>query len=148
MLLLRSLMHFWCFKFHTSGIKDAIVHSSSLHPFMLLLFGLWVFLKILSSPFHKINAFRSNYCAVVLWCFLYLHIVIMDHFNCSWNSYFSFLFLHICQIPIVTSLSYAWWIYFTAMQQSQLLVLCKALHRVRAAEKYPHCCLQAVWGSV
>lgn len=101
-------------------------------------------MKIVSLPFQKINSLRSNYCAVVLWWFLYLHIVIMDHINCSWSSHSSFLFSCIFQIPIVTFLSSVWWIYFTALQQSQSFVLCKTLHRMRAAAEHPHCSLQAV----
>lgn len=101
-------------------------------------------MKIVSLPFQKINTLRSNYCAVVLWWLLYLHIVIMDHINCSWSSHSSFLFLSIFQIPIVTFPSSVWWIYFTALQQAQPFVLCKTLRRMRAATEHSHCSLQAV----
>lgn len=41
------------------------------------------FMKIVFLPFQKINALRSNYCTVVLWWFLCLHMVIIDLINCS-----------------------------------------------------------------
>lgn len=100
-------------------------------------------MKIVSLPFQKINTLRSNYCAAVLWWFLYLHIVIMDPINCSWSSHSSFLFLCIFQIPIVTLPTSVWRIYLTALQQSRSFVLCKTLRRMRAAVEHPHCSLQA-----